>query len=268
MKFQTKAMFLSFLLAVSGCDHKKGVDSSEKPQPRQIVTAQDNCWTNSLGMAFRPLSGTKVKFCIWETRVKDYAAFAKETNRQWLKPAFQQGLDHPAVNVSWSDAKAFCKWLTEREQKNGLLQPEQEYRLPTDLEWSTAVGLEPEPGNTPRERSMQVKNVYPWGTQWPPPADAGNFGYGVDGYDLTSPVGSFKTNQHGLYDLGGNVWEWCEDWYDVDQKYRLLRGASWFTSYRDYLLSSYRFWYIPDGSDFHIGFRAVMVSNASKMKNP
>ena len=90
----------------------------------------------------------------------------------------------------------------------------------SDAEWSIAVGLEDERDGTPKEKDMQIKGVYPWGTQWPPPSGAGNYGdltcqqkypgmpniegY-VDGYAETAPVGSFKPNRYDLHDLGGNV---------------------------------------------------------------
>ena len=61
-----------------------------------------------------------------------------------------------------------------------------------------------------------------------------------DGFVNTSPVGSFAANRFGLYDMGGNVWQWCEDWFDKDQKDRVLRGASWGNSTAHFLLSSYR----------------------------
>lgn len=212
-------------------------------------------FTNSLGMPLMPLPGTKVLFCIWETRVQDYQAFAADTGRKLQNPGFAQGPTHPAVNVSWEDAQAFCKWLTGKEQQAGVISEQQSYRLPTDAEWSQAVGLENETGSTPEEKNLKIKGVYPWGTEWPPPKGTGNFadetlkkksststiipGYD-DGYAFTAPVGSFKANKYGLYDLAGNVWEWCEDWYDGEQKYRVLRGGAWGNGDQFSLLSSHR----------------------------
>jgi formylglycine-generating enzyme required for sulfatase activity len=119
--------------------------------------------------------------------------------------------------------------------------------LPTDAEWTAAVG----------------EDLYPWGGQWPPaegvanyagsetadddwPGSAGTIAGYRDGYARTSPVGSFRPNRYGLYDMGGNVWQWCEDWYRTEmnseeirkdtpildddgggQRYRVLRGAAW-----------------------------------------
>jgi formylglycine-generating enzyme required for sulfatase activity len=140
---------------------------------------------------------------------------------------FTNGFDYPVEQVSWDDAQQFCAKLTAglpADLKGKLV-----FRLPTDAEWSLAVGLPEETGDTPKDKSNKIANVYPWGSQYPPPAGAGNYSPGlkVDPYDTTCLVGSFQPNQLGLYDLGGNVWEWCEDWYDKEHSCHLLRGGSW-----------------------------------------
>jgi formylglycine-generating enzyme required for sulfatase activity len=73
---------------------------------------------------------------------------------------------------------------------------------------------------------------------------------------------SFKPNKFGLYDLGGNVWEWCEDWYDNAQKDRGLRGGSWFKRDRGHLLSSYRVHRTP-GTRYGLGFRVGVVPGSA-----
>lgn len=239
-------------------------------QPRKNAERQrqltEQAYVNSLGMKFVPVPKTNVLFSIWETRVKDHKVFAEATRRDWPKPVFQQTEEHPAVNVSWEDATAFCEWLTKEERKTGRISAVQSYRLPTDLEWSAAVGLEEESGGTPYERTLKVRGVYPWGSKWPPPNRAGNYGSSlkVDDYEQTSPVGSFASNVHGIYDLGGNVREWCEDWLNGEKVDRVLRGSSWFyVNYGD-LLSSCR---ASDRSDFlgeDIGFRCVLVVESSR----
>ena len=82
-------------------------------------------FTNTLGMKFVPVPGTEVAFCIWETRVKDYAAYAAANagvDGSWKKPEFKQADTHPVVNVNWNDAQAFCAWLTEKELREGKIK--------------------------------------------------------------------------------------------------------------------------------------------------
>ena len=224
---------------------------------------------NSLGMQVVPVSGTEVLFSVWDTRVKDYKVYASAAggvDNEWQSPGFSQGPEHPVVKVSWDDAKAFCAWLTAKERKDGLIGDNQSYRLPTDAEWSVAVGLTEASGGTPKDKYMKVAGVYPWGTTWPPPDGAGNYGSSlkVDTYEYTSPVGSFSANRFGLYDLGGNVWQWCEDFYDGQSGSRVLRGGSWYYYDPVILLSSCRFNHTPDGRYYNFGFRCVLVGGMSR----
>jgi len=147
-----------------------------------------------------------------------------------------------------------------------------------------AVGLPPELGATPAEKSQKNSVDFPWGKDYPPSGKVGNYadesfyakfpkdandknkdqprieGY-TDGYATTSPVGSFPANAYGLYDMGGNVWQWCEDWFDASHTARVLRGASWTDHARYYLLSSHRAPRSPGGRGSH-GFRCVVGVSA------
>lgn len=246
------------------------------PVPVETAAA-DKGSENSLGQKFAAVGD--VQFCVWPTRLQDFEAFAQEANVKsggWRTPGFKQGPLHPVVNVSWIDAMAFCKWLTDREHKKGLLAKDLYYRLPTDLEWSKGVGLPDEPGKTPADRDMGVPDVFPWGTQWPPPPNVGNYtgeetgsdvairGYD-DGFAWTSPVGSFPPNKLGLYDMGGNVWQWCMDSWTPESKAKVLRGASWYNgALKLSLLSSCRVHANPDSSTDNYGFRIVKAQIARR----
>lgn len=210
---------------------------------------------NSLGMKFQPVAGRKLLFSVWEVRVQDYQAFVKFSGRKWEKPEFHQEANHPAVNVSWDDAEAFCQWLSSREGKS--------YRLPTDEEWSWAVGIgDRENGSAPKDKDAGLPSEYPWGTSWPPPLASGNYDASLhlDAYEYTCPVGTFPANELGLYDLEGNVREWCEDLYDPDRKGRhVIRGGAWLMKTKATMLSSWR----ESGDDGFqsstVGFRVVVI---------
>ena len=260
------------------------------------IATKDSPWVNTLGMKFVPVPGTPVLFGVWHVRVQDFEAFVKATGHDattnmfslkadggkqrgdtWKSPGFAQGPTHPVCGVNWDDAQAFAKWLTEKERREGKLTAGQSYRLPQDWEWSVAVGLAEAREGTPKDKDGKIKDVYPWGTQWPPPVGAGNYageeakdadwpatfkvieGY-RDGYARTSPVGSFAANKFGLHDLGGNLWQWCEDWYDEStKKSRVLRGGSWNGYTPLDLLSSYRGGNVPESRIDFNGFRLVVV---------
>jgi eukaryotic-like serine/threonine-protein kinase len=233
------------------------LEKSVGPAPRQP-------FTNSLGMKFVPLGDIQIS--VWETRVQDYEAFCRATGRHYEPADFHQTATDPAIKVSWFDAMAFCKWLTEKEHDENLIENRQAYRLPTDLEWSMAVGLINESGATPEIRDGKIKNEFPWGKQWPPPNGAANYSAATGRrHGATMPVGSFKPNSLGLYDLGGNVWEWCLDTYKggtsgSSRDWGVLRGGSWATSNRLEMQSSYRNVIDRNDRDVIYGFRCVLAT--------
>jgi formylglycine-generating enzyme required for sulfatase activity len=164
---------------------------------------------------------------------------------------------NPVVNVSWDDAVAYCNWLSAQEGLTPAYEKKFErwvpvsptpdgYRLPTEAEWAWAF----------RYQGRPTAMTFPWGSRMPPRRDSGNYagksanalvptilpGWD-DGYASTAPVGSFAANALGLYDGGGNVSEWVQDYYSVPTPgqtepaqdptgpqrgaNRVIRGSSW-----------------------------------------
>ena len=274
---------------------KAGVGSARKkvfvgervtqPLTLGIEPAVPGGFTNSLGRKFVPVPGTRILMCIHETRNQDYAAYAAANNGvdgSWKNPNFglskkyttPKDAAHPVVMVSWEEATAFCAWLGRQEGKS--------YRLPTDHEWSCAVGIgsQEKAAETPEEKSGKVPG-YPWGASFPPPKnnlgnyrditwvksgekDETSWDYD-DGELLTAGVMSYPANKLGIYDLGGNVWEWCQDKYSPKADSHVLRGGSWISFDRDLLASFRRFNYVPGvgGRGLSVGFRCVVVVGGS-----
>ena len=233
-------------------------------------------WINTQGMPMIPVGEMMVG--AYETRVSDFAQFLASEKTNGVFPPrtnFPQENDHPVVGISRGDATIFCQWLTQKERAAKMIRSWHEYRLPTDLEWSQLAGLPPEKGKTPKERDSRFRGLFPWGAQWPPVEGTGNFAdvsaarlfgkYVIPDYDdkfaQTSPVGSFAPSSKGLFDIGGNAWEWVSDDYDAQTSADLgvVRGGGWDSYEQGVLLSSYRNSVSPSVRDIYYGFRYVLV---------
>ncbi len=129
----------------------------------------------------------------------------------WRNVGWEQTEDHPVVNVSWKDAEAFCCWLSKKEGKK--------YRLPTEAEWEYSCRA----GTTTRfysgdsdESLKGVANIADASHRQKYARQTYSNAAGVewnDGYPFTAPVGKFRPNAFGLYDMHGNVEQWCADTY-------------------------------------------------------
>ena len=186
----------------------------------------------------------------------------------WRSTGFAQADAHPVVNVSWNDATEFCRWLS-REEGNT-------YRLPTEAEWEYACRA----GTTTRyshgndsEGVAKVGNVADAAFEAQFPELKGVI-KASDGYAYTSPAGKFLPNPFGLYDMHGNVWEWCADWYDAEYyakspmnnpagpatgEERVYRGGGWFNCARGFRSAS-RSGGVPDNRHLTLGFRVSVTA--------
>lgn len=213
-------------------------------------------------MKFVPLPGTNVLMSMWETRVQDFQAYLAASGIRENPMPRGLSASQPACNLSWYESVAFCKWLTRTERTLKRIGPEDRYRLPSDKEWSLAVG----------------STKYPWGDHWPPPEPGSSTtGYKPAEGANTSPVGSCAPNALGIHDLAGNVFEWCQDWYERQMnsmeirleykkleddgggiRYKILRGASWIFRDPMNLQSGYRYPAEPSLRGGLYGFRCVL----------
>lgn len=182
---------------------------------------------NSCDMVMLRVRGTSGWMCTTDTRNSEYALFMQATGYELKTAPSPHHPDHPVVHVSRDDASAYCHWLTAKERSEGTLSKDFAYRLPTDAEWSLAADLRESHG-TPKTLSLKVDD-YSWGDSFPPRENDGNFNVvGIDdGYEESAPVASYPANDRGLYDMGGNVREWCNDWMDFSRSTAVLRDASW-----------------------------------------
>lgn len=215
---------------------------------------KDAPFVNSLGMKFVPVPGTNVLFANMLVSVTQFDACAKETPGMRPEDGGLGGTEVPANEVSYDQAKGFCEWLSKKE---GI-----SYRLPTDREWSSAIGISSQESvsATPEELDRKLQGVYPWGSSWPPPAGFANYcdesyreyckkngfeggphikGY-RDGEYAISLISTFKPNRLGIHDMSGNLMQWCDGWYDKLQTRRFLRGSMWGEADKSDLLSSAR----------------------------
>lgn len=174
------------------------------------------------------------------------------------------GPKQPMCFVNWHDAIAFCQKLTAAEQKSGTLAPDQHYTLPTEAQWeyacragtTTAFSI----GNIFTSNDANFYGKLPYGTQ-----EQGAF------LEKTTPVSSFKPNAWGLYDMHGNVYEWCFDWYSENPKIRrdppgpkqgdgrIIRGGAWDRKALS-CRSAYRYSRDPNRRSHNIGFRIILIS--------
>jgi sulfatase modifying factor 1 len=181
----------------------------------------------------------------YEVTVGQFRNFCSATGRDFPEQPGWSRDDHPVVNVTWDDANAYCEWLGRR--------------LPTEAEWEYAA------------RGGVEGRVYPWGDAFDCRMCNAR-GSECDGYEHTAPAGRFPPNGYGLYDVAGNVWEWCRDWFGADYyaaspaanpagpdsgEYRVVRGGSFYFNIEAYYRSANRHNSNPAFRYIDLGFRCA-----------
>jgi sulfatase modifying factor 1 len=184
--------------------------------------------------SYNPATGCNV----WDAKAGQWW-WGFDQNGSWLNPGFAQTDQHPVVCVSFEDAQRYVQWLSTKTRKP--------YRLPTEAEWEYAARASTTTARfwgDGRDPACDFANVADFTT-----AEALNLKKGPnrifqcrDGYVYTAPVGSFRPNPFGLYDMLGNVWQWMDDcfhesysvapsdgsgWTSPECKQRVSRGGSW-----------------------------------------
>jgi uncharacterized protein (TIGR02996 family) len=177
-------------------------------------------------------------------------SWVQTSGRNWRTPRFAQRPRNPVVCVSWNDAQKMIRWLNKQEAKTGLV-----YSLPTEAQWEYAC-------------RAGTQTAYFWGDEHTP---VGEYAWYKDNAKLrTRPVAEKKPNAWGLYDMAGQVWEYCHDSYaeypegpavdppgadaSTPRARRVQRGGSWFV-YASYCRAAHRAHDAQNSRDTHSGFR-------------
>lgn len=196
--------------------------STNKPDIKELILLPS--FTNATGMVMVKISDT-----LWagayEVTQEEYQKIAGGN------PSKFPGARRPVDSVSWNDAKSFCAKLNDAEQQEEMLPEGFAYTFPTEAQWESLVG----------------------GTQLKDAVTSEKTSRGG-----TSTVGSLGANSHGLYDVRGNVWEFCHE--PQDKPFRVLRGGAWNSSYEPNLRTEFR-WYASaaDERKENYGFRCLLA---------
>lgn len=169
---------------------------------------------------FKMIPIEETKFAIGETVVTQELYEAVMGSN----PSQIKGKDYPVTNVSWNDAQEFIRTLNSITGK--------EYRLPTELEGQLAAGADP----SKLDEYVRFEG---------------------NSCHTLHPVATLTSNENGLFDMLGNVWEWCEDWHDSDKDAKVMLGGSWVGD-SDFCRGAFHYWSAPSYSFNFTGFRLAI----------
>lgn len=267
------------------------------PEGMVLIPGGTNIGTNPLGTGEEYASGypqtysltvsafymdrTEITKAKWDTVYN----WALQHGYQFDNAGWGKASNHPVFMVTWSDCVKWCNARSQMENKipcytvdggtysTGQSEPDcnfsaNGYRLPTATEWEYAA------------RGGDSSRRFPWGDTINHDnanysAVGSGFSYDTSPYTTstyhptyaegdgpyTSPVGSFSANGYGLYDMSGNVWEWCNDWNPGREgSSRVVRGGCW-ASHASFCRPARRNGYDPNGWSYYFGFRAVLAAH-------
>jgi len=226
---------------------------------------------------------------VHEVTNKEFAEFRASHDSGASEHVSLAADSNPVANVTWEDAVQYCNWLSQREGRTPVYKYQfgqwvavyplsDGYRLPTEAEWVLAI----------RYAGQKQPSKFPWGAKWPPPKDSGNYADRAaielvpsilpaydDGFPSTSAVGTYKPNALGIFDGGGNVAEWVNDYYTVPTPgittpvvdptgpqrgtSHVIRGSSWRHAGQSELRLSYRDFGATARTD--VGFRIARFAD-------
>jgi formylglycine-generating enzyme required for sulfatase activity len=189
------AIVLFFMVIVSSCVLAKTTPTKPEEVPGMVFIKGG---TFQMGEKGDQKTVTVGDFYIgkYEVTNKEYCQYDPNHKGSWSSP------NYPVESVSWDDTVNYCNWLSKKSKKN--------YRLPTEAEWEYAC------------RAGSTTDYY-WGDNM----DGNYCWYSENANGQVHQVGQKKSNALGLYDMAGNVYEWCSDWYDSSKSDRSMRGGGW-----------------------------------------
>ena len=271
-----RLLVVLLVLGVLGCGSKKDAETPDAAAKNALTPDQlalGNPLVNRIGIVLVPIPageftmGSDSTTIYQEHPVKITKPFHlgafEVTQEQYEKvtgknPSYFKGPNNPVELVSWKDAVEFCRKLSQlpKEKAAGHV-----YRLPTEAEWEYACRAGTTAAYSFGDDASQL-GQYAW--------------FDENSGTTTHPVGGKKPNPWGLYDMHGNVWEWCHDWHGeypsepvtdptgpTTGSYRVLRGGSRFFN-AWYCRSGYRDWSLPPYRNNSLGFRVARGPSASQ----
>ncbi|HRR31388.1 MAG TPA: SUMF1/EgtB/PvdO family nonheme iron enzyme, partial [Candidatus Sumerlaeia bacterium] len=201
-----------------------------------------------------------------------FPGFYNDPSINWRNPGFEQGDNHPVTCVSWNDAQKFCEWLSKKTNKSFCLPSEAQWEYACRAGSNTFFFRETMEAGHGLINFLDMSTAKRYNLLFYPYSDK---------FESTAPVGSFKPNDFGLYDMAGNVFEWCFDWYDskayekaankntfgpVNGKEKVYRGGGWFSTLLECRPARRRS-IEPQRRSSWIGFRVARLVNSQTSSN-